>query len=139
MIMIDKKKIEEAANLHLEEVRDIYRDEVFGVSYPTESKDIEGQIMDDFTDGANWAIGEFKKSLWHDAREEPIPHGDEAESVYPHVVCLIEDAWGFGVRYWNTAEKYWDDEDADDYYCDKEKVERWCYIDDLLPKKGEKK
>lgn len=133
--MIDKKKIEEAANLHLEEVRDIYRDEVFGVSYPTESKDIEGQIMDDFTDGANWAIGEFKKSLWHDASKNKPIRGKSCivEIVYQRP-CGLPDKMEYVTS--DFSQYGWNEYH---FRYSRYNITRWCYIDDLLPKKGGKK
>ena len=29
-------------------------------------------------------------------------------------------------------------EEADDYECDKDKIEEWAYLDDLLPERKEK-
>lgn len=74
---------------------------------------------------------EYKRTIWHDISEEPV-----MQDVY-YIPCLIQDDLGFGVRHWNVVEKCWDDEDAIDYYCEMENIKRWCYIKDLLPKKGE--
>jgi len=61
---MDEKKIEEAANSSAEQNRwevAISDDEV-----RTLCKKV-------FKEGANWAIQEFLKSLWHDIRQERIP------------------------------------------------------------------
>lgn len=123
--MIDEKKIEEAANLHMEEVRDIYRDDVFGVSYPTESKDIEGQIMDDFTDGAHWAANEFEKSLWHDAQEKPQ---DDVDLLLEEFLYNNNNS---NVMYYAI---YNHDESLESWnvFANRQRVIRWLYIDDLV-------
>ena len=56
MIMIDDKKIEEAANE--------YSQDNCGYSY-----DIEKLLA--FEQGAKWAIDKFLKDLWHPVSEEP--------------------------------------------------------------------
>lgn len=121
--MIDEKKIEEAASAHLKEVQGIYRDDVFGVSYPTDRKDIEGQIMDDFTDGAQWAIGEFKKSLWHDAQEMP-------KKDNPFV--FVQECNGRVDYHVGTMLRPEDYAKNRDFW----QMTKWCYVDDLLPKEG---
>ena len=35
-------------------------------------------------------------------------------------------------RYWNVTVQCWDDEECDDYECDKEAVEEWAYLDDII-------
>lgn len=120
--MIDEKKIEKAAIGHLKVEQAAYRDESGDVVYPTSIKDIEGQIMDSFMDGAHWAIN----SLWHPNGEEPE---DDAE-------CLIDTGKGIRLCYWNSYDKCWDDEEEDDYFCEMSYIKRWCYLSDLLPKEG---
>ena len=53
--MIDDKKIEEAAMAHC----------VFNQANHSE------QFFEGFNAGAHWAIQEFLKDLWHNAKEEP--------------------------------------------------------------------
>lgn len=69
--------------------------------------------------------------------EEPKPYGDYENDCYPQIPCLVygelSTGTGYGVRYWNAIERCWDDEECDDYECDKDAVEEWAYIDDLLP------
>lgn len=55
--MIDSKKIEEAAKHHIE------------ISFISEYWQAWYKYA--FTDGAEWAIHEFLKDLWHSVDEEP--------------------------------------------------------------------
>ena len=115
---MNEKKIEEAARLY------ILSKKVNETAY------FQLRSIDDFKAGAHWAIQEFLKDLWHDTSEEPVLQSDNES----HVDCLVETAWGIGVRCWNPYRKCWDDEDADDYDFDMDSVMRWLYLDDLLPK-----
>lgn len=87
-----------------------------------------------FKAGTDWRIN----SVWHDMKaEEPQAFGEYADKVYPQVPCLVNGllstGYGYGVRYWNVTEKCWDDEECDDFECAKEAIEKWAYLDDLLP------
>jgi hypothetical protein len=65
--------------------------------------------------------------------EYPLLFGEYKNKHYPQISCLVQENNGnVGVRYWNDTEKCWDDEECDDYYCDKDRVERWMYLDPLL-------
>lgn len=91
-----------------------------------------------FMDGAEWRIN----SVWHDmGAEVPQIYGDYGDSIYPQIPCLVvghlSTGYGYGVRYWNVTEQCWDDEECDDYECDKDKIEEWAYLDDLLPERKE--
>ena len=111
---MDEKKIEEAANSSAEQNRwevAISDDEV-----RTLCKKV-------FKEGANWAIQEFLKSLWHDASEEPRKEA----------TILIETKRNFYYvwKEWqNNFYPFWDDAVA----CSN--ITRWLYIDDLLEQKG---
>ena len=59
--MIDEKKIEEAARVY------ILSKKVNETAY------FQLRSIDDFKEGAHWAIQEFLKDLWHDIRQERIP------------------------------------------------------------------
>ena len=61
--------------------------------------------------------------------------GNMKMNVTPQIPCLVEDIGVFGIRYWNVTEQCWDDEDADDYFCDKESIIRWRYLDSLFDEK----
>ena len=85
-----------------------------------------------FIAGVEW----FMKSLFHKTKDEvPQPIGDYANEVYPQIPCLVKGhlstGYGYGVRYWNVTEQCWDDEECDDYECDKDAVEEWAYLDDI--------
>ena len=87
-----------------------------------------------FKDGAEWRIN----SVWHDMKsEEPQVYGEYENEVYPQIPCLVRGqlstGYGYGVRYWNTTEKVWDDEECDDFECKKDDIEEWAYLDDLIP------
>lgn len=71
--MIDDKKIEEAAR----EIADLYEQDLPIMSY-NEDTEVDGQHhfcqefgAELFKDGANWAIHEFLKDLWHPVSENP--------------------------------------------------------------------
>ena len=68
---------------------------------------------------------------WHYPKmgEYPIKFGKYMQQNYPQIPCLVLYNGKYGVRFWNCTEECWDDEDCDDYFCDKEAVEKWLYID----------
>lgn len=82
--------------------------------------------IEDFTDGAKWAINEFLEDLWNPASEEPrkdVPimvetHNDKNMFYY---------VWN---RWQDNFYPFW----TDAILCSR--VSRWLYIDDLLPKEG---
>lgn len=113
MIMIDGKKIEEAARKYAFNKYDSTDDEIEGYT-------IELQMA--FEEGINW----FLDNLWHDASEEPeIPN----EETY--VACLV--------KYKNKSTElciYWL---TDGWTCNTmchrafmENFDSWLYINDLL-------
>ena len=63
--MINNKKIEEAANKHIDTEYAKYN------SGEVEEEMICLRGKDSFKAGAKWAINEFLKDLWHPADEEP--------------------------------------------------------------------
>lgn len=82
-------------------------------------------------------------SVWHDASERPQIYGEYENDLYPKIPCLVlghlSTGYGYGVRYWNVAEQVWDDEQSDYFGCTMYLIEKWAYLDDLLPtKEGEK-
>ena len=106
--MIDDKKIEDAAKQHSEES---YISDYFQACY-----------KDAFMEGAKWAINEFLKNLWHPASEEP-----KKGRVFLYKTMFE----GYGINQiidgneWKYIIKY-------------QKATQWLYIDDLLPKRGDK-
>lgn len=86
-----------------------------------------------FKAGVEW----FMNHLFHKTKDEvPQPIGDYANEVYPQIPCLVKGqlstGYGYGVRYWNVECQVWDDEECDDYECDKDAVEEWAYLDDII-------
>nr|DAJ67853.1 MAG TPA: hypothetical protein [Crassvirales sp.] len=105
--MIDNKKIEEAANE--------YSQDNCGYSY-----NIEKCLA--FEKGANWAINEFLKDLWHSISEEPRKN-----------VSILVETHNDKNMFYHVWYKWQDNfypswEDA--ILCSR--VSRWLYIDDLL-------
>ena len=77
--MIDDKKIEAAANKHIETEYARYN------SGEVEEEMICLRGKDSFKEGANWAINEFLKDLWHPSSEKPnIKQGECC------VTCLVK-------------------------------------------------
>lgn len=63
--------------------------------------------------------------------EDSLPKKVDDEHVY----CLvIDNTKGLVIRPYNTRDECWDDEDADDYYCDASgsKITKWVTLEDLM-------
>lgn len=109
--MIDEKKITEAAILNADKYN------------PCRSTlDREEVCHASFVNGVKW----FKEAIWHDASEKP--QGSAA------ILYLWHDEQGgmdvgidgvFDDLEWKKFVEY-------------NKITKWCYIDDILPKGGEK-
>ena len=96
----------------------------------------EDEFKEGFIAGAEWRIN----SVWHKTKDEvPQAHGEYKNEHYPQIPCLVygklSTGTGYGVRYWNVTEQCWDDEECDDYECSKDAIEKWAYLDDLIPNK----
>ena len=78
-------------------------------------------------------MSEEKNKKWHYTKDNdyPLVFGKYKNHAYPQIPCLVERNGCYVVRFWNDLQECWDDEYGDDYYCDKEGVVRWMYIDDL--------
>lgn len=121
--MIDEKKIEEAASTY-----SINND--CSVIGRDGRMSLKPELENAFEAGAKWAIKQFLKDLWHPTRGEP----EEGKNI------LIEKKHNvYPNPYYYIAEEY------NSYYDDPWNVRvmmlnitRWLYIDDLLPKKGNK-
>lgn len=113
-----REYIEKAAHLHAEKYStDAYNAGPIGA----------------FIAGAEW----FMKSLFHKTKDEvPQAIGEYANDTYPQIPCLVKGqlstGYGYGIRYWNVEYQVWDDEECDDYECDKDAVEEWAYLDDII-------
>lgn len=115
--MIDDKKIEEAANKHIETEYARYN------SGEVEEEMICLRGKDSFKEGANWAINEFLKDLWHDIFNERIPLGK---------MVIVEYTYKGGIYY--RSLKMPDDTQWVRGFSNEKRLRRWLYVDDLLPK-----
>ena len=121
-----RKQIEQAANDY--------------IGFPQEIDEGVGTTMrrNAFIDGAEWRVN----SVWHDMKKEvPQVYGEYKNEVAPSIPCLVRGylstGYGYGVRYWNVSYEVWDDEECDDYECERDAIEEWTYLDDLLPERKE--
>ena len=72
---------------------------------------------------------------WHytEKGEYPQIFGDYENENYPQIPCLVQEKnCIYGVRYWNPQCDCWDDEECDDYYCEKDGIMRWMYLDPIM-------
>ena len=106
--MIDDKKIESAARRY-SEVTDCDKREAL-------------LIEEGFKEGANWAINDFLKELWHQTNNEP--EGYDEWILLHYSVC----------NYYSLAQvkefKFWKG------FVEKTPIDGWLYIDDLLSEEG---
>lgn len=131
--MIDKKKIEEAA----QGAADLYEQDLPIMSY-YEDTEVDGQHhfcqefgAELFKDGVNWAIKQFLEDLWHPAIEAPDldkrilyeykPNGEINPPTH------IKEATYEKVRWKECGYKPINPERI---------ISRWLYVDDLFPKEG---
>lgn len=118
--MIDDKKIEDAANKHVDTEYARYN------SGEVEEEMICLRGKDSFKEGAKWAINELLNNLWHPASEKPrefaevLAEAKITESIKTYISFKRNDA----------LFKNWD------AYSSGANITRWLYIDDLLPKEG---
>lgn len=97
--------------------------------------------IEDFTDGAHWAINGFLKDLWHPMQEEPKLVGEEIiiETFLEGKRNTMVQNYMVGVEFLHTIETIRWISDWDSFLaeiCDDVKMIRWCYFKDLLPKEG---
>ena len=111
--MIDDKKIEEAKK-----------------SFIADKKILGVIAMNDlacgFKEGAKWAINEFLKDLWHPVSEEPEY---DKKILVQYTNYMVEDDYEIDM---NSPHVPWR------YLVTTYNFKKWCYIEDLLPKGGEK-
>ena len=128
--MIDDYKIKKTARQISEKVVDANG---FDNSKPTHLAFLEGHI-DGFNAGAKWAINELLKDLLHPASE--VPRNDYTDILivckkpqHPIVLSLedILDGAPDDIASYN---------DMWMHLCDVYKITKYCYIGDLLSKKG---
>lgn len=126
--MIDNKKIEEAARV----ASDLYEQDLSMMSYD-EDTEVDGQHhfcqefgAELFKDGAKWAINEFLNDLWHPVSEEPEY---DKKILVQYTNYMVEDDYEIDM---NSPHVPWR------YIVTTYNFKKWCYIEDLLPKGGEK-
>lgn len=132
--MIDDKKIEEAQE-------EIFEDKFLfnGTDVIYEDGDKEemydsGQVKAAISLGAKWSINEFLKDLWHPASE--VPRNDYTDILVvckePQrpIVLFPEDILD------GTPDDIASYNDMWMHLCDVYRITKYCYIGDLLPKKG---
>ena len=83
----------------------------------------EGISFEAFIDGAEWMQKEFLKDLWHPVSEKP--KDNKVLFVQYHQLDR-KDPWYITLNLGKITN--WRDTVADFL------IQRWCYIDDLLPK-----
>lgn len=115
--MIDDKKIEEAANKHIETEYARYN------SGEVEEEMICLRGKDSFKEGANWAINEFLKDLWHPNTEEP----DKSKS---DIITLGFD----NDAYLQFKESILWNEESWRHSISRCQIIKWAYLSDILPK-----
>lgn len=109
--MIDEKKIEEAKRAFIADKK------ILGVI----------SIMDlscGFREGANWAINEFLKDLWHPAEEEP-----NHKAIRIYILGETRASESGVLPMLLRPNTNWKE------FVVSHGVTRWLYVDDLLPKK----
>ena len=110
--MIDKNKIQSAAQG--------YCDATYG------TLNTNPFIAEAFRKGANWAINEFLKGLWHPNTEEPdksksdiitLGYYDDAYLQFKESFIWKEESWRHSIS-----------------RC---QITKWAYLSDILPRKDE--
>lgn len=109
--MIDNKKIEEVARRYCK---------------ATDCKKEESLLKEGFKDGAHWAINELLKDLWHPVSEEPE---ENKKLLVQYTNYMVEDDYEIDIKSTHVS---WG------YLVNAYNFKKWCYIEDLLPKGGEK-
>lgn len=112
MIMIDDKEIDIAARA------------VVLSKHINETAYFQLRSIEDFKEGAHWAINEFLKDLWHSNTEEPdksksdiitLGFDDDAYLQFKESILWQEESWRHSIS-----------------RC---QIIKWAYLSDILPKK----
>ena len=108
--MIDDKKIEEAKEAFIA------------------NKNILGVVaMNDlacgFKEGANWAINEFQKDLWHHNTEEPYKRKSDIITIgsYNYISLHLKESFIWKEESWRHS-------------ISRCQITKWAYLSDILPK-----
>lgn len=115
--MIDKKKIEEAAEKYADNATRI-----------NTGLDWYDHANYGFKEGVNWAINEFLRDLWHPNTEEPdksksdiitLDFDNDAYLQFKESILWSEESWRHSIS-----------------RC---QITKWAYVSDLFPKEGGEK
>ena len=120
-MVFDDKKIEAAANKHIETEYARYN------SGEVEEEMICLRGKDSFKEGAKWAINELLKDLWHPNTEEP----DKSKS---DIITLDFD----NNAYLQFKESILWNKESWRYSISRCQIIKWAYLSDILPKKEER-
>lgn len=71
---------------------------------------------------------------WHYTNQNDFPQPRKGKGDNDEFQCLVYDHGQYFMLYWNCHYECWDDEQGDDYYCDKNEIEKWCPLDDVVEK-----
>ena len=135
--MIDKKKIKKAASAYEKKTQieckklneKLNRGYEFSVTY--KSADAA------FIDGANWAIQEFLKDLWHPFNEVPTRKSSNILLFFESYSTGTEDDYDEYFELAYTREGF-TQETWKEFVNEGGIPSKWLYINDLFPKKGGK-
>ena len=92
----------------------------------TKMKHFKATINENGMDGAKWSINEFLNDLWHPVSEEPE---ENKKLLVQYTNYMVEDDYEIDM---NSPHVPWR------YLVTTYNFKKWCYIEDLLPKGGEK-
>ena len=124
--MIDDKKIEAAKEEIYEDRFLLNGEEVVFDNDAKEEMFYKEDIKEAIGLGAKWAINEFSKDLWHPISEEPE---ENKKLLVQYTNYMVEDDYEIDM---NSPHIPWG------YIVTTYNFKKWCYIEDLLPKGGEK-
>ena len=68
---------------------------------------------------------------WHFTKQGDYPKPREGRGENDEFQCLVYHKGMYRMLYWNCYYECWDDEQGDDHECDKERVEKWCYLHEI--------
>lgn len=107
--MIDKNKIKSAAQG--------YCDATYG------TLNTNPFIAEAFRKGANWAINEFLKDLWHPNTEEPDKRKSDIITIgsYNYISIHLKESFIWKEESWR-------------YSISRCQITKWAYLSDILPK-----
>ena len=67
---------------------------------------------------------------WKYPSKEEYPQPNQKEK--DEIRCLVFRNGWYQILCWNVYYECWDDEEGDDYCCDKDQVKKWEYLDYII-------